>query len=158
MRKMTMFGIGPRMAVVSLSWALLTGLISYRWPGLFLVRAVPRTVCLVVGILLLVAAAIIWALSGPAMKKAFDGERLVTTGPFGVVRNPIYAGVIFLALPAVAVICRSWLMLTTVPLAYAAFKWLIRAENAYLAEKFGQDYRDYCARVNEVFPWPRRRR
>jgi protein-S-isoprenylcysteine O-methyltransferase Ste14 len=157
MPKMTMFGMGPRILSVSLAWALLTGLISYRWPETFCLRAIPYGVCAVVGGLMLAAAVVILSRTGPLMKRGFESGQLVTSGPFSVVRNPIYAVNIFLIIPAIAVLFRSWLMLSTALVAYLAFKWMIRVEDKYLAEKFGQDYRDYCARVNELFPWPRKR-
>ncbi|WP_243896802.1 methyltransferase family protein [Actinomyces bowdenii] len=72
---------------------------------------------------------------------------LVTTGPSALTRNPMYAGMLGL-LVARAVSRRSGAAL----LPALGFWWVIDrfqipAEEEALAERFGQEYADYCERV-----------
>jgi protein-S-isoprenylcysteine O-methyltransferase Ste14 len=83
---------------------------------------------------------------------------LVTSGVFGIVRHPIYAAWIVFNLPGIALLCRSWPMLGAAVVAYAVFKLSIKREDDYLEQRFGQAYRDYRSRVNEIVPFPRQRR
>ena len=100
-------------------------------------------------------------ISARAMTIAYNRDRLTTDGIFGVVRNPIYSAWIVFILPGVMMLCHSWLMLLTPVVAYIAFKSLITRENRYLAERFGQEYEEYRAKVNEIMPgrkfWARKK-
>lgn len=79
--------------------------------------------------------------------KRVDARELFTGGLFGACRNPLYVGNmliysgIFLMHGDIRVIIGGTLVF--------AFFYLsiIHAEEAYLAERFGADYADYCARV-----------
>jgi Putative protein-S-isoprenylcysteine methyltransferase len=55
-----------------------------------------------VGCLLLVPGLILWAAAVIQLLFGFSKGKLVTTGAYGVVRNPIYSSVTFFILPAVA--------------------------------------------------------
>jgi protein-S-isoprenylcysteine O-methyltransferase Ste14 len=83
-----------------------------------------------------------------------ESERtdLVTDGPFAIVRNPIYSGVI----PLVA----GLTLLAPNPVAIAAFVALVAAfeiqvrlvEEPYLLGAHGDVYRDYASRVGRFVP------
>ena len=89
---------------------------------------------------------------------AYNSDKLATTGLFGIVRNPMYAAWIVFIIPGLVLLTRSWPLFLTPLVAYAVFKLLIRRENEYLEKRFGDEYREYRGEVNELFPWPRKRR
>ena len=73
--------------------------------------------------------------------------RLVTTGPFRLTRNPMYTGHVIVLLGA-ALRAGSWWPLIVTPLsARTTTRLVILPEEKYLAERFGQDYQRYRARV-----------
>jgi protein-S-isoprenylcysteine O-methyltransferase Ste14 len=74
---------------------------------------------------------------------------------FLLVRHPVYAAWITLGFPGLALLDRSWPMLLTPWIAYAIFRRLIHRVDEYLEQRFGQAYRDYRRRVNEVIAIPR---
>lgn len=84
---------------------------------------------------------------GTAIRPGAVSSLLVTTGPFRYSRNPIYLGMV-MALLGVSICFGS--ISTLLPVLVFAF-WIqqrfIRMEEGILAETFGQEYRDYCARV-----------
>jgi len=86
---------------------------------------------------------------GPGMDT--PPERLVTSGPFALCRNPMYLGhVIFLA--GLALSLRSWL---GAALALGTAVWLqfrVRRDERRLAERFGEPYMQYCSRVKRWIP------
>lgn len=72
---------------------------------------------------------------------------LVTSGIFRFSRNPIYLG--FLMILAGLALFRDspWMLAMLVPL-WAVYRiGVIAREEAYLARRFGEEYRAYCARV-----------
>lgn len=85
----------------------------------------------------------------------FEGHQLVTTGPFAIVRHPMYAGLILASVGAL-LIYFTW---TTVYFALFAPLTLVRArrEEQVLSAEFGEQWIDYCRQVPMVVPYLRRR-
>lgn len=79
-------------------------------------------------------------------------EGLATTGPFRIVRHPLYATWLWLIFPGIALLCGSWLMLGVVPVGYATFKAFIKREEDELERRFGRQYEAYRWEVNQIFP------
>jgi protein-S-isoprenylcysteine O-methyltransferase Ste14 len=89
-----------------------------------------------------------WALAA----RVVDGHRLVSDGPFGRVRNPLY-----LAMGMLLVAVVLGLSSITGTASAAIFYVLgtimrIRAEERLLAETFGREFEDYRRRVPSLFP------
>ena len=69
--------------------------------------------------------------------------RLVTTGPFRISRNPMYTG-LTIAYLGVALWIGTWWPIVLAPLAVLAMlRGVILPEEAYLAERFGDEYARY---------------
>jgi protein-S-isoprenylcysteine O-methyltransferase Ste14 len=80
-----------------------------------------------------------------------DESTLVVTGPYRLVRNPIYSGLIFGAF-GYGLWVNSWLTLSYAALLFAFFDVKSRKEERWLAEKFS-DYAEYQKRVKKLIPW-----
>ena len=91
-------------------------------------------------------------IAGRALLQAYNRDTLVTTGVYAICRNPLYANIIFTLLPAIALVCNSWLMLTSSVVMYILTRLCIRREEVYLENRFGQAYLDYRKRTNALFP------
>lgn len=82
------------------------------------------------------------------------GERtqLVTSGPFALVRNPIFAAMLPTAL-GLALLVPSWVALTGLVGLIAALELQVRVvEEPYLLQVHGETYADYAARVGRFAP------
>jgi protein-S-isoprenylcysteine O-methyltransferase Ste14 len=80
----------------------------------------------------------------------FAGHQLVTSGPFSLMRHPMYTGLFLGALGSI-LIYPTW---TTLFFAiFTPFVW-VRAwrEETALAAEFGEQWREYCRRVPAIFP------
>jgi protein-S-isoprenylcysteine O-methyltransferase Ste14 len=85
-------------------------------------------------------------------KRQVYAEKLVQGGIFAHCRNPLYVGN-FLILVGVGIASNSVLFLSLgVPFFFLAYWAIIAAEENYLGNKFGQEFADYCARVNRLLP------
>ena len=80
-----------------------------------------------------------------------DEPELVTSGPYRLVRHPIYSGIL-LATVGTAV-ALSWLWLTVVALAAIYFIYSATVEERYLAEQFPEDYPAYRRSTKMLVPF-----
>ncbi len=80
----------------------------------------------------------------------FAGHRLVTSGPYAIVRHPMYLGLIIAALGSLLI----YLTWTTLFFVLCAPFTLVRArrEEQALSAEFGDDWLAYCRRVPALFP------
>jgi protein-S-isoprenylcysteine O-methyltransferase Ste14 len=74
-------------------------------------------------------------------------EHLVTEGPFGITRNPIYLADTLLLIGVGLVSGITWFLPLAVIAAFITQKVAIDKEERWLADKFGKRYRDYAKRV-----------
>lgn len=80
-----------------------------------------------------------------------DDGQLVQTGIYGLVRHPLYSGVIFLAL-TYASWQISWVHFLGAISLFVFFDAKARKEEVWLTEKFS-DYINYCQLVKKLIPW-----
>lgn len=74
-------------------------------------------------------------------------DRLVTSGPFGVSRNPIYLGNTIWSTALGLALSNGWFLILGPAAALAVERLAIRREEAHLAAKFGAEWQAYAARV-----------
>ncbi len=77
----------------------------------------------------------------------------MTSGAYGVVRNPIYSSVTFFILPAVTLITLTWVYLVVSVFLYTGVMIFIGTEEKQLTNAFGKEYVDYLARVDRLVPF-----
>jgi len=79
-------------------------------------------------------------------------EGLVKEGIFAHCRNPLYLGNI-LIITGLGIVAHSFLFtLIGIPMFIFLYLAIIRAEEHFLASKFGQEYIEYCRNVNRFIP------
>lgn len=83
--------------------------------------------------------------------------RMVNSGPYRLLRNPMYFGRFFVGL-GFALMTWRWYLIAAYVLGYALYAQArVLGEEARLRGLFGEEYEQYCAAVNRWFPWPRTR-
>ena len=78
-------------------------------------------------------------------------HELVTGGPYGIVRHPIYTGLLA-AFIGSALALGEWRGLVSVALVLVAFVRKIRLEERWMQERFGDAYRRYRQHVPALVP------
>lgn len=73
-------------------------------------------------------------------------HKLVTDGPFRVVRNPKYFGMLFYYV-GFALIFRSVILIIIIFLALIFILWRIRDEEVLLSGEFGEEWQSYCRKT-----------
>jgi len=77
---------------------------------------------------------------------------LIDTGPFGLIRNPLYVGNILLWLGFALSARLPWVAPIIVALLAFEYHAIVRWEESLLASRMGDPYRDYMARVPRWIP------
>ena len=79
--------------------------------------------------------------------------KLVTTGVFSIVRNPIYSAFMFLCW-GICFIFNNLYFLVTIPIYWILLTILVKStEEIWLKDIFGEEYLEYCKRTNRCIPW-----
>lgn len=133
-------------------------LIAYFFPVAIEVPMPIRLAGLAVAVVSAVFAAwAMWSLgrSYGIRMDLFDGHRLVTAGPYGFTRHPMYFGIVSFHIGAtVAMESLALLVITFLyVIPYTAMR--IRAEDGVLAEGFGDEFRAFAGRVPALVPFSR---
>jgi len=79
-------------------------------------------------------------------------HKLIRTGPYSLVRHPIYTGILC-GIGGTAIIIGEPVGLIAFFLILVIFLWKIRIEEKYLQEEFGDDYGRYKKEVPALFPF-----
>ena len=119
------------------------------------IAALPKSISFLkpVGYLLLLPGLLLWGAAVIQLLTGFSKGKLVTTGAYGVVRNPIYSSVTFFILPAVALITLTWVYLVVSVFLYAGVMIFIGTEEKQLTKAFDKDYKGYMTRVDRLVPF-----
>jgi protein-S-isoprenylcysteine O-methyltransferase Ste14 len=80
-----------------------------------------------------------------------QGHELITTGPYALVRHPIYTGLL-LAIIGTAVAGGKWRGLVAVLLVLIAIWRKLKLEEKWMSERFGETYQAYARRVAALVP------
>lgn len=79
-------------------------------------------------------------------------RELVTTGPYSLCRNPLYAFTIVGAFGVGAQYASIVIACAAAIATYAVFRNVVRHEEAFLANSFGAEFARYAARVPRLLP------
>jgi protein-S-isoprenylcysteine O-methyltransferase Ste14 len=79
-------------------------------------------------------------------------HRVVRSGPFAVVRHPIYVAMLGLIVGTALDRTRGWALAAAVPLYLVGTRLRTRAEEALLTARLGDEYRRYAAEVGGLVP------
>lgn len=79
-------------------------------------------------------------------------HKLIRTGPYSLVRHPIYTGILF-AIAGTAIIIGEPLGLIVFFLILTVYLWKIRVEEKYLQDEFGEAYAQYKNEVPALIPF-----
>lgn len=160
-KHLPIYGIGPWLCgpMALITAAGIYGSAKGLLPGLIGNKTLNR-VLLVLGILLIAEGIILFFaadLNG-ALAKNIKENRLKTNGSYRFVRNPCYS-LFLLGCTGALFIAHNALLLVLPVLFYLVETIvLMNTEEKWLSELYGQEYRDYCSRVNRCIPWfPRKK-
>ncbi|MCQ2017672.1 methyltransferase family protein [Clostridium butyricum] len=151
---MSYFGVGPIYVVVTFiltAIAVYIGNIPYFSFGIIRTMKAPL---LIVGDVLIVLGIVLWvqAVIISRIDKNITENKLLTTGAYAWVRNPIYSA---FTIVFTGILCiQNNLILLVLPFIYWLFlSIIVKKEETVLEKTFGQEYLIYKSKVNRCIPW-----
>lgn len=150
-----LYGVGPVYGAVIIAVtaaAVIAGHSTLFEKGIIKGVKIPSAM---IGILLIIFGLYLW--HGAVFRaKVDDGivnNKLVTTGVYALVRNPIYS--------AFMLFCAGALLISGNLFFYPLFffYWILMTvlmkctEEKWLKKLYGREYEEYCRRVNRCIPW-----
>jgi len=143
--------------VIGLSWWLL---LDRRIPRVRATRFVPMSLPVIYGGVALTVAGLALALcvrfylggNWSAQVELKRDHQLIRTGPYAIVRHPIYSGFMLAALGTAFVYGELHELLAFV-LILIAWTWKSRLEEAFRVAQFGSEYDQYRKQVKGVIPF-----
>ncbi len=142
-------------ALIFIIWDALAGNFTYHFG--FMYTPVGATAFDAIGVVLAIVgvAFAIWARvhlgrnwsPAPAIK---EGHELVTSGPYTLVRHPIYTGVILAALGS-ALVSPAWFIMFVI--VCVLFLWRVKKEEALMRAQFPSQYQEYMRHTWALIPY-----
>ncbi len=136
---MIVSGVGPIIAATSVPYLLLALIMTYACGDVFVVKSIPYPWFAAFGSVLLGIGPPLFLRSARAMRRALRKGKLVAEGCYFVCRRPVYASSL-VCITGVVMFFGSWLLLSVPLVAYAPTKFLIRKEDDYREEEFGEEF------------------
>ena len=145
-KQMTVMGTGPKTAVPAFAYLALTIILDlvfsprFRMPGSFEAYLPWGAALILIGLVVLFGSSV-------QLMRAFKRHELATTGFYAVAPNPMFMSYVVFILPGLALLLRSWLVLTTVVVFYVLIRVFAKEEDDWLLQEFGERYVAYRKKV-----------
>lgn len=157
--EMPIFGVGPIYVITCLILTIagiclhLNGYIyqgKLRQGKIFFIIA--GIFMIILGIYLWIQAVIIQKIN-----KKVSEKKLITTGVYSIVRNPVYSAFTFI-FTGLLLFTTNYILLI-LPFVFWAFLTILmkNTEEKWLKNEFGEEYEIYLKKVNRVIPWIRKK-
>ena len=148
---MSLWGVNPKMLLYLLPFILLFGALHLAYFPLF-VTPINTVVMVSTGILLIIIGFILYLKTIRVINSAYRSRTLLTSGMYAHVRHPLYCSFILLFTPGIVLLFNSWILFIIPLVYYCIFRIMIRREEQYCIEQFGEQYIEYRKNVNAIFP------
>ena len=146
-----LLALGTLILGFALNWIAPTFLLRVMLP--FALRVLIALLLVSGGAALAIAARRTFLEMGTNVSPSQPALRIVTTGIYAYVRNPMYVGLGLLVAGVGVGFASDWTLVLLVPAALILHHGVVRREEKYLIGKFGELYRRYFKAVPR-YGWP----
>ncbi|MDP4091400.1 MAG: isoprenylcysteine carboxylmethyltransferase family protein [Bacillota bacterium] len=150
MKLKILVGSGRKIGLLALPFLLAGVYLNVVNPSLFNVGG-PSLGLMIISIVFLIPGITVWIWSVVLILTKVPKKELITSGPYSLVRHPLYTGVALLVLPWVGFLCNSWLGAVIGIIVYIGSRIFAPEEEKILSKIFGDKWSDYCSKVK--MPW-----
>ncbi|MDP2921869.1 MAG: isoprenylcysteine carboxylmethyltransferase family protein [Candidatus Omnitrophota bacterium] len=87
-------------------------------------------------------------------ENTLNGNALVKTGPYAIIRNPMYFGTFIIGTGVVVMLLELWFFFLFAAVFFMIYIPQIKKEEKILLERFGREYKEYCRSTPKYLPRP----
>lgn len=150
MKLKVLVGSGDKIMLLVLPFLIIGLILNIMKPALFQVGG-PAMVLKVISIIILILGVIIWLWSVALILIKAPQNKLITNGPYALVKHPIYASVALLVLPWLGFLFNTWLGVLIGVVLYIGSRIFSPEEEKILSQTFSTLWDEYCKKVK--IPW-----
>ena len=143
-------GSGDRIGLLLLPFLVGGLILNVAFPAFFAVGGPPPALAAVSALVLILGVAI-WLWSVVLILTRVPRGELITSGPYRLMKHPLYTGVALLVLPWAGFLLNTWLGVVLGIVLYVGDRIYAPAEEAALAARFGARWEAYARSV--LMPW-----
>ena len=110
----------------------------------------------IIGIILIILGAVFWVRANFESRIGENIRRnnLVQTGVYAYVRNPVYSAFLMICSGVLLLEGNLWLLILPIIFWLCLTILMKNTEEKWLSALYGEEYSNYCKRVNRCIPWP----
>ena len=151
-KTLPLYGVGPIYVISCLILTIIALILNYykiipvlKFLDLFMI---------ILGILFIVIGVILWlsAVVIAKIDRKIKEGKLITTGIYSIVRNPIYSAFLFVFTGIIFLVNNIYLLVLPIPFWIYLTILLKLTEEKWLKDKFTDEYDRYSKNVNRVIP------
>jgi protein-S-isoprenylcysteine O-methyltransferase Ste14 len=150
MKLAVLVGSGRKIGLLALPFLVLGVVMNILFPAIFTVGG-PSMILRIISIIVLVPGVVIWGWSVFLIISKIPKKQLITSGPYALIKHPLYAGVALLVLPWIGFLCNTWMGLAIGLVVYVGSRLYGPEEEKMLRKIFGKEWEEYLDKV--MFPW-----
>ena len=150
------YGVGPFYGISIIVITIISIILSCK--GILhgkLTNTVLMAMFIIVGVLIIIEGIVVFlgADMGGNLIDNIKQNKLKTNGAYKFVRNPCYSGNMLVCVGALFMAHNPWLLILAVVYWVLMTIMLKNSEEKWLIQLYGQEYIEYCKKVNRCIPW-----
>ena len=145
-----LIGSGDKIMLFTSPFIIIGLILNIMYPEVFSVNG-PSLLLMIISVIVLVPGIVVWIWSVILILTRVPKKRLITVGPYSVVKHPLYTGVSLLVIPWIGFLANSWLGVVIGLTIYIGSRIYSLREEEVLSLIFGNEWEKYCKMVK--IPW-----
>jgi len=145
-----LIGSGDKIILATLPFLAVGLALNIFFPAAFAVGG-PSPVLRAIALIMLVFGVIVWLWSVVLVLTKVPRKKLITTGPYALVKHPLYTSAGLLVLPSIGFLVNTWLGAVVGIVIYIGSRLFAPDEEALLSKTFGAEWDEYRRTVK--LPW-----
>lgn len=150
MKLKVLVGSGDKIGLLTLPFLIIGLILNIIFPSFFSMGG-PSTVLTVISIIILIPGIVIWIWSVVLILIKVSKKELIISGPYSLVKHPLYTGVALLVFPWIGFLLNTWLGALIGIVLYIGSRVFSPEEELILSKAFGTAWDEYCNNVK--IPW-----
>lgn len=150
MKLKTLIGSGDKIGLFTLPFLIIGVILNVINPSLFSVGG-PSIALKIISIIVLIVGVVFWMWSVILILIKVPKKELITSGPYSLVKHPLYTAVALLVLPWIGFLFNTWLGALIGIIVYAGSRIFSPEEEKILSQSFGVAWDNYQKKVK--IPW-----